>query len=231
MEELNKKMDSMFKKLEKLDELKDSVKFLSAKYDEIKNNLNSIITNQDTLNHQLTKISKINKEHKVEIDDLKDRVEYLERRSLESSFNLFPVIKINGENLKDMVKLIGERINRSLDEKNIIDVYRRPDRKNGKPGEIVVKCISQDIRDKVIAEVKKKGITHSDFGIACQYNKIFANEELTNKGKDIYYKALKLKYEKKWKYVWIKYGRIYAKEKDGSKAIRLDSLEMLDTLL
>lgn len=217
--------------LEKIEELTEGVKFLGSKYEELKTNMKKAIDNQELLNKSLVKALKENKEQKKEISVLKDRVEYLERCNLENTFNIYPVFKTGSQDVKGIVYKIGGKINVNLDESNIVSAYRRPDKKNGKPGEIVVKCLNKGLRDQIVDAAKKKGLTHKDIGIKCNIDRIYINEELTNSGKDIYYRALKLKYELKWKYIWVKYGKIYAKKNDGDQAVRLDTMEILDKLL
>lgn len=103
-------------------------------------------------------------------------------------------------------------------------------KKSGKPGDIVIKCASKDIRDKIIEGIKKVKLSHEDIGIKCELKRIYGNEELTKQGKDIYYRALKFKYEQKWKFLWIKGGRSYLKKDENGRAIRLDNMEILEQL-
>lgn len=228
MEELNEKFDIM---LSKISELNESVKFLGIKYEELKTNMKGIIDNQEYLKKSLTKVKQENKEQKNEIGELKQRLEFLEKANLENTLNLYPVLKTQHEDVKEIVFKLGKLINIEMSGKTLKDVYRRPDKKNGNPGEIIVKCNSKEMRDQIIAEVRKKGIKHEDIGIKCKFGRIYANEELTFNGKSIYYKALKLKYEKNWKFVWVKYGHIYVKKEEGGNTIRIDSMEAIEKLL
>lgn len=228
MEELNNKFDLM---LIKMDEMSESMKFLGSKYDELKSNMKRTIANQEMLNKSVVQSLKENKEQRREISDLKSRIEYLERSSLESTLNLYPVFHTENQDLKGLIKKIGGKINVDISENSILSVYRRPEKKNGKPGEIIVKCLTKEIRDKIVAGVKMKALNHKDIGISCNLGRFYANEELTTEGKNLYYTALKLKYEKKWKYIWVKYGKIYAKQEEGSKAIRIDSMDVIEKLL
>lgn len=155
MEELNEKFDIM---LSKISELNESVKFLGSKYEEIKSNMKGIIDNQEYLKKSLTKVKQENKERKNEIGELKQRVEFLEKANLENTLNLYPVLKTQHEDVKEIVVKLGKLINIEMSGQTLKDVYRRPDKKNGNPGEIIVKFNSKEMRDKIIAEVKKKGL-------------------------------------------------------------------------
>lgn len=227
-EEINKKFDII---LEKIDELSEGVTFLGKKYEELKNNIKTTIDNQDVLNKAILKLSKENKEQRKEIVTLKERLENLERNSLESTLNLYPVLKTAGEDLKDMIKKVAVKAGLTLVDSDILSIYRKPEKKNGKPGDVIVKCVNKSVRDKIIEGTKLKRLMHKDIGITCDIGRVYANEELTVEGKNIYFKALKLKYDKKWKFIWVKNGRIFVRKEEGSPSIRLDTMNDLDKLL
>lgn len=221
---MNIKLEKLMKKME------DMEKTLGKRYDEIKTSIRTTIENQDKLNTSLKKLQRENKIYRDEIIELKDRVEVLERDKLDSTFNLYPVLEIEKMDLNDLVQKIGKKIGVKIEGKDILDKYRRPTRKSGKPGDIVIKCVNRDLRDKILQGIKKCKLKHDDIGIKCDIGRIYGNEELTKEGKSIYYRAMRLKYEEKWKFLWIRGGRTYLKRDDSSKAIRLDNMEVLDSL-
>lgn len=221
---MEEKIDKLYKKME------DMEKSLGKKYDEIRSNIKTTIDNQEILNQSLKKLQKENKVYRNEILELKDRVEYLERSKLETTMNLYPVIETEKMDLKEVVQKIGKKTGIKLEGRDIVDIFRRPKKKSGKPGDIVIKFINKEIRDKVLEGIRKVRLTHDDIGIKCEIGRIYGNEELTRLGKDIYYKALKLKYEEKWKFLWIKGGKTYIKKEESGRAIRLDNLETIEEL-
>lgn len=227
MEALDKKMDLM---MDKIENLTIAVDFLSKKYDEFKINLKRSIEYQEILNKSMQKLQKENKEQKLELVDVKLRLETLERKGLESSLNLFPIINTDQQDLYEVISKIGGKIGMDLNRETISDVFRRPKRKNGNPGEVVVKCVSVKIRDDIISKIKMKKLMHADIGINCNMGRIFCNEELTKEAKNIYYAALKEKKEKNWKYLWVKGGRSYVKKEEGGVTFRLDNMGELEKI-
>lgn len=234
MEEINKKMDRMMLKVQEIDRIMKKMdemeKSLAKKYDEIKSNIKATMEKQELLNQTMRKLQKDNKAYKDEISDLKGRIEWLEKGNLETSLNLYPVIETERMDLNDLMLKIGNKIGLKIEGRDILDKYRKPTKKSGKPGDIVIKCASKDIRDKIIEGIKKVKLSHEDIGIKCELKRIYGNEELTKQGKDIYYRALKFKYEQKWKFLWIKGGRSYLKKDENGRAIRLDNMEILEQL-
>lgn len=224
MEDLNTKIDILIKKVDDLE------KSFGKKYEEIKLNIRTTIENQELLNQSLRKMQKENKAYRVEVAELKDRIESLERANLDATLNLYPVVEAKDMDLDVLIKKIGGKIGMKIEDKDIIDKFRRRQRKNGKPGDIVIKCANKGIRDKLIIGIKKHKLSNEDIGYKCELKRIYANEELTRNGKDIYYKALKVKYEKKFKFLWVKGGMTYIKKDETSRAIRLDNMDILNEL-
>lgn len=224
MDELNQKFDLLIKKVDDLE------KSLAKKYEEIKNNIKTTMDNQEILNQTLRKIQKENKAYKLELNDLTERIEGLERVNLETTLNLYPVVEAQGMDLGGLIKKIGNKIGIKIEDRDITDKYRRKQRKNGKPGDIVIKCINKELRDKILTGIKKHKLSHEDIGYNCEFKRIYGNEELTKNAKDIYYKALRVKYEKKMRFLWVKGGKTYIKQDETSRAIRLDSMDILNEL-
>lgn len=228
MDEVNLKLDEIMNKIESLTK---SVDFLSKKYEEIKTNIKRSIEYQEILNKAVQKLKTENKEQKVEIFELNQRMEGLERKSLDSTFNLYPLLATEGQDLHEVLEKIGNNINLKLDKEVIVDVFRRPKKKSGKPGDVVVKCSSPKLRDEILNKIKRKKLLHTDIGLNCDLGRIYGNEELTKQGKDIYFAALKEKREKHWKYLWVKAGRSYVKKEEGGATFRLDSMTDLEKII
>lgn len=224
MEAMNDKIDKLLKKIE------DMERALGKKYDEIKGNIKTTIDNQEILNQTLRKIQKENKLYKEEIMDLKERIEYLERNSLDTTLNLYPVVETENMDISAVLQKIGKKTGVKIEEGDIVEKYRKPTKKSGKPGDIIIKCTSKVLRDKIIDGIKKVKLTHEDIGIKCDLGRIYGNEELTREGKNIFYKAQRYKFEEKWKFLWVKSGKIYMKKDEGSRAIRLDNMDILEKL-
>lgn len=221
---MNDKIDKLFKKIE------DMERALGKKYDEIKGNIKTTIDNQEILNQTLKKIQKENKLYKEEIMDLKERIEYLERNSLDTTLNLYPVVETENMDISAILQKIGKKTGVKIEERDIVEKYRKPTKKSGKPGDIIIKCTSKVLRDKIIDGIKKVKLMHEDIGIKCDLGRIYGNEELTREGKNIFYKAQRYKFEEKWKFLWVKSGKIYMKKDEGSRAIRLDNMDILEKL-
>lgn len=236
MEEINKKLDKLCKRIEEIEKnlLKkydDIEKSLGKKYDELERSM--VKRYEEIKNNLKTTIDTIQQENKIlreEIIDLKERTETFERISLETTLNLYPVIEAENFDLSSLIQKIGAKIGVKIDGSDILNQFRRKTKKSGKPGDIVIKFATKELRDKVLDGIKKTKLSHEDIGIKCNLKRIYGNEELTKNGKDIFYKALRYKYEENIKFLWIKAGKTYLKKDEGSNAIRLDSMEVINKL-
>lgn len=227
MEKLDQKMDLV---LGKLDSLTKSVDFLAKKYEELKDNVKGTIENQEKVNKAVCKVQKENKELKKEMANIKMKVEILERTALEQTLNLYPLLETNGENLRDILGKIGDAVGFKNLNKNVVMVYRRPQKKSGKPGDILIKCDSVYNRNLLLEKIKAKKLAHKDIGLICSLDRIYGNEELTWEAKNVYYSAVKSRREKGWKYLWVKAGRTYVKKEDGGATFRLDNMDELEKI-
>lgn len=226
--ELNNKMDLM---MVQIHDLTKSMSFLSSKYDEFKLHIKRVIDNQDVLNDSIRKIQKADKEQNVVISDLKGKIEQLERASLEATLNLNPLLQVNNQDLQQTVIKIGEKLGITSTKEDLLTIFRRPKRKNGNPGDVVVKFKSNEKRNNFLNKIKKAKLMHSDIGFNCEFGRIYGQEELTKEGKNIYFSALRKKKDLGWKYLWIKNGRSYVRKEEKGQTFRLDSMVELDKIV
>ena len=78
----------------------------------------------------------------------------------------------------------------------------------------------RDIKEKFYRARKKfKNLTAADFGYGSLSNKIFINENLTRKNKELFNSCLKIKREKGYKFIWTNIGKIYMRKTDSSSSI------------
>ena len=65
-----------------------------------------------------------------------------------------------------------------------------------------------------------KNLTASDFGYQSR-NKVYINENLTRKNKELFNSTLKIKKEKGFKYIWTNQGRIYLRKNEASSPVHI----------
>lgn len=218
-------------KLDKLDiiikEITDLKKYTKKKLEECNRNILKISENQNVLQKEIATLNqKVVKQSDV-IKDLQNKVIYLERASVECSLNLSPIPKAKKENLREIVVNIGKKLKIPLGSNEVAKVYRRKDRSDGKPGDVIIKCTSQMIKEKVLAEFKNKNPTFFDLGFSESTSRVYANQELIPSDKVNYSLAIKKKKEGILKYAWVSNGAVLVRQREGEPAIRITSKEQI----
>ena len=91
---------------------------------------------------------------------------------------------------------------------------------------IIVKFRSRKIRDAIFsARSKLKGTTTKNLDIATERapSRIFINESLTPRRKELMYKARLMKKEGHFKFLWSRNGTIWLRVKENSQAVSIRS--------
>lgn len=117
-----------------------------------------------------------------------------------------------------------------LTTSSVAKAFRKKGNLNGKPGQIIIKFNTSVVHDQLIEKVKRKGLKLADIGYKGNNEKIYVNHEMTQLEKSVFFEARRIQKNKNWKYVWEKKGLIYVKKEEGSQAIRINSIEQLNTI-
>lgn len=169
---------------------------------------------------------------------LKEKIEYLERKgrntekqALANTITFYPIPRVKDEDLSSVIKKIGKAVDVTLSSFNIVQVFRRRDRKDGKPGDVVLTCNTNAVKSSLVDLIKQKNINLSDIGFNDKSQKLYANYELTWDDKNLFYTALKNKRNQNWSYVWNSKGNILIRVKEGEKPVKINSMVELEKLM
>lgn len=220
-EEINRKLEKLMNKLEKLST------DINKKFDENSGVLNKILEKQEKLANENKLLREENIRKSKEIASLTTRVNFLEQRNLDTTLSISGIPKRENENLVGVVKSIGEKIGVAISSYNIVKLYRRKNKRSGAPGDIILYCNTQMVKEKLIEDVKKKNLLLADIGFKGDKRRFYINQELTLEKKELLYKALSLKEENNWKYVWQSKGQILIRRVDGGEVVRVETCDHL----
>lgn len=169
---------------------------------------------------------------------LKEKIEYLERKgritekqALANTISFYPIPRVKDEDLSSVIKKIGNAVDVNLSSFNIVKVFRRRDRKDGKPGDVVLTCNTNAVKSSLVDLIKQKNINLSDIGFNDKSQKLYANYELTWDDKNLFYTALKNKRNQNWCYVWNSKGNILIRVNEGEKPVKINSMVELENLM
>ena len=88
---------------------------------------------------------------------------------------------------------------------------------------IIVKFVRREMRESLYRARKRlKSITTADFGFSVD-KKIFINESLTPKNKELFKECLKFKKDKSYKFLWTNAGKIFLRRNVDSPVIPINS--------
>jgi hypothetical protein len=201
-----------------LAEIKKSQDFLSSKFDELHDSLQK----SDRETKALRQIS----------DDLIKRVDFLESTVDElQSYLRRDLLEIHGvplaahENTDEIVLKVAEAIDPDhvLSENEISISHRLPARNNNIPP-IIVKFTRRSVRDRLFTKKRNLGsITARDLGFNGD-SRLYVNESLTRKSREILRNVKDFRSEFKFKHMWTKNGKIYLRESDASRVYSFTSL-------
>lgn len=217
---------------------------------ELKNDFNQTITfisdEQATLKTQINNkdetIKKLETENlKLQADlvKLNSRLSSMEKMSRGLNIELQAVPESRNENVMSLFKKICETVDVHIDDPCIQACRRvaKMDAKSNRPRNILVTLSSPRLRDTILSSVHRYNKSHPKdplstrhLGLPGETRKIYVTEHLSPECKSLYAQTRKIAKEKNYKYVWVKYARIYMRKNDESGHIYVKDLSTLNKL-
>lgn len=217
---------------QKLQELTDSVNFLSSKCDRLEESL--IAKNQVIEDLKLE-----NSELRGDIATLSSRLEDIEQRSRDCNLEIQCVPEHKGENLRTIVNQIASITGCTLSDQELSNYHRvaKVNPKSERPRSIIVKFTSVLVRDRVLAAVKSYNRSHqsdklstSHLGLAGDSKAIYVCEHLSPANKKLHAAARGVAKEKGYEFVWVRSGKIFMRKNELSKSFVVKDSLFLDNL-
>lgn len=212
--EINKKLEILYKMRKTLDDLTESVDFYAEQYLELmqyKENSEKRIKALEQKNINLEKCNLA----------LEERVVALESRDREKNIEIVGLEKIEGENLKETVEKIAQKLN--LNSNQIVEVRRvgaeRPNNaeQRPRPRPVVVTLTSRAARDQWLLK-RKTRLTNADIYNNQSSKPIFINEDISKRQRQLFW-LTKTDLKSKYKYIWINRGCILVRKDDENRKI------------
>ena len=189
-----------------------SMSFINNQFENFKKTTENILKANIKLekrNEELTEdLIQVKKDLEVSKRNVDDLEQYGRRDCVE--FNGIP--QEQNENVEDLVIKTGSMLNIQIDSKDI-QACHRMGKKQDAP--IICKCLN---RKTATAFLRAKNHTKKSFkgeklGLKEHPDcKIYINESLTKRNKELLYKVRMKKQEKNWTFVWSRNGIIYARK-------------------
>lgn len=237
-----------------MDDLAESVKFISEKFDLITKRI-------DNLETKYTSVEKENKCLKAEVlrlskcmDQHEEEINNMQQYSRRDCVEIAGLPQQMGENTNDLVIKVGALIGLSLSETDISVSHRLP-QSTGKESyssrlrprdgaassslnaanqfpKVIVKFTRREVKEAFYNGRKHlRDKTTQDIGMGrSSNNRIYISESLSPRNKELFAKSPKFKKENMFKYIWTHSGRIYLRKNKDSPAYTITKLQDLDNL-
>lgn len=225
-EKLEKILDEKLSPLsEQLEEALAMVKSLNTKYEKMEETLVVLQEENKALKEEHASLkaqvlSSANDLKSVQ-KSLNDLEQYTRRDSVEIRGIPLPE-ESQEEDTNEIVLQLSQKMGIPLERKDISVSHRIRSRSSVDPA-IIVKFVRREVRERLYRARKRlKSITTADFGFSVE-KKIFINESLTPKNKELFKDCLRFKKDNSFKFLWTNAGKIFLRRNADSPVILINS--------
>lgn len=225
-EKLEKILDEKLSPLsEQLKEALAMVKSLNTKYEKMEETLVVLQEENKALKEEHASLkaqvlSSANDLKSVQ-KSLNDLEQYTRRDSVEIRGIPLPE-ESQEEDTNEIVLQLSQKMGIPLERKDISVSHRIRSRSLVDPA-IIVKFVRREVRERLYRARKRlKYITTADFGFSVE-KKIFINESLTPKNKELFKDCLRFKKDNSFKFLWTNAGKIFLRRNADSPVILINS--------
>ncbi|XP_063835212.1 uncharacterized protein LOC135084065 [Ostrinia nubilalis] len=175
-----------------------------------------------------------------EMSDLKRRMTTLEKASRSRNFEIQMLPERQNENLTVVIKKLFDELKAQIADNDICAVRRvaKVDTTSKRPRNVLVTLTSERHRDYLLSAYKRYNKAHKteplssiQLDIPGERRVIYLSEHLAPECKSLHAAARKLAKEREYKFVWVKYGRVYIRKNESSPAIVIKDTSSLDKIV
>lgn len=198
--------------------LQEFAEFSSAKYDEVL--------------AEMKKMDAERTENRKYIQNLEERVEFLERQNRSTSVEIRNIPQQSRESKQDLANLVikvGKAINVPIQYSDIKDVLRtNPKKSTIKP--IIAEFTTVLAKEALLKSVKNYNKEHKNdklntenMNISGPKEPVYIAENLTFKARKLFYLAREFQTTHKYDFCWTSNGKVYLRKAHESPLVRVDS--------
>ena len=236
---IDTKFSTLINKLTKIDELEQSISFLSNKYDELCKKINNL--NVKAVIDENTRLASQIRNSANEIDQIKEDLNEMEQYIRRDCLELRGIPSHNEEDTNEIVRKVGDLVDIDIKTEDISVSHRLPAMRDNSDNSqakakrepaVIVKFVRRDVRDALYkARSKLRSKTTRDIGFTRQQSqKIFIAESLTRKKHLLFNRCLQIKKELNYQFIWTHYGKILLRKDGSSPVMAINTEKDLDKL-
>lgn len=225
-----------------MNEIHSIVKDIRLQQIDMKKVINELRTSTDNMNTKMEAIIISNEELKKENTELKKhlencnyRINNFEQGLLINNVEICGIPEERNESINDILSDINNSVDNVLADEDVIDFYRKLDRKNksGLPRPIVVKFSNNSVKLAFIKKCKSKGkqFNTSIVSSVKPPRPIYINHQLTKASAYLYMNAKKEIKNGKFKFVWIQSGKVLTRRADRGPVQEIYNINHLNGII
>lgn len=174
-----------------------------------------------------------------EVCDIERRMDTLDRASRSRNVEIHCVPQKRNENLFFLVKKLYDAVKLSVSDTDICSVRRvaKMNPNSDRPRSILLTLPSERHRDILMSAFKRYNkenptnmISTNHLEIPGETKLLYLSEHLSAKCKELHAAARRAAKEHGFKFVWVKFGKIYVRKDEHSNPILIKSVNCLDKL-
>lgn len=214
------------------DEFTNTTDFICADVADLKSTMSNHLQTVKTLDAEKAALQK-------EINTLNNRLSAIERMSRSQNVEIQAVPENRNENIPKLVKNLCEIVNAPIDDNNILSCRRvaKMNPNSNRPRNILVTLSSSRLRDQILSACRRFNKAHKEdslntthLGLTTNKCNIYVTEHLSPECKSLHAAARQRAKEINFKYVWVKYGRVYMRKTDRDDHIYVKNVDILNKL-
>ncbi|KAK3922237.1 Protein CIP2A [Frankliniella fusca] len=197
---------------ETIEGLKKSVDFMSTQYDCVLEQLGDLKTEKEEQRKELEKLKKAVEERDNIIINLQDRARETEQYARNRNIEISGLEMEKGEDLKEIMKNIAQKIKVNYNEDDIDIIHRIPSRRGNEHPKVIAQFTTRKVRNQWL-KCKKNSVVKSDEVTGGESDTIvYLNTHLTPEWKHLLWTAKQYGKPKGYKIIWFQDSKIYAKK-------------------
>ncbi|KAJ2939015.1 hypothetical protein O0L34_g18992 [Tuta absoluta] len=212
---------------DRIDILRKTVNESHKKITDLESDNNNLRAELKSLKNQDNGLAEAQKSIEL-ISQLRDDINDKDQQSLLNDIEITGIPEFNGESVVNVAIMVARKLQANLEENDIISAIRvgpknldkeTPD-SFSRPRPIVVQLSRRSRRDELIKNSRvRRNATTADLGLPPhQPRNFYVNERLTKRNRVLFAKAREAARDAQWKFIWTKYGRIYARKSDSKES-------------
>ncbi|XP_060802242.1 uncharacterized protein LOC132902174 [Amyelois transitella] len=196
--------------------------------------LRSDIRDKDTIIKQLqSDMSKT----QTSLVKLQSRIQTMEKISRDLNLEIHEVPENKNENLMGLFKKLCECLKVDISDSDVRACRRvaKMDPSTDRPRNIIVSLSSQRLRDHILSSVTRFNKSHpkdklasTHIGLKGETRRIYVAEHLSPEAKEVHSAARKFCRDKKYKFVWVRFGQVYIRKDEQSPAHLIKTIDHLN---